>query len=157
MDLTAQTLAAVAAQTQADLWQAHLADYRPLFDRVGLDLGTAGSEDIPTDRRIFDFISHPDPALVSLLFQYGRYLLIASSRPGTLPANLQGIWNDALRPPWSSNWTTNINTQMNYWPAEVANLSECHAPLFDFIGNLSVNGAQDGADQLRLSGLVRPS
>ena len=78
---------------------------------------------------------------MSLLFQYGRYLLIASSRPGGLPANLQGLWNDMVRPPWSSNWTLNINAQMNYWPAEVANLAECHLPLFDLIRDLSFNGA----------------
>jgi len=77
-----------------------------------------------------------------LLFQYGRYLLIASSRPHTLPANLQGLWNDRLRPPWSSNYTININTQMNYWPAETANLSECATVLFDFIMKLSLNGAK---------------
>ena len=81
-----------------------------------------------------------DPGARDVLFQYGRYLLIASSRPGGLPANLQGIWNDSMRPPWSSNWTLNINTEMNYWPAEVANLAECHEPLLDFIERLAVNG-----------------
>ncbi|MDQ1301387.1 MAG: alpha-L-fucosidase 2, partial [Chloroflexota bacterium] len=97
---------------------------------------------VPTDQRIRNYPADQDPALVGLLFQYGRYLLIASSRPHTIPANLQGIWNDMLRPPWSSNYTININTQMNYWPAEVANLAECHTALFDFIKNLSINGAQ---------------
>jgi len=126
----------------AALLQAHLDDYQPLFRRVELDLGSLDKEHLPTDRRIREFQADPDPALVSLLFQYGRYLLIASSRPGTQPANLQGLWNDMVRPPWSSNWTTNINTQMNYWPAEVANLAECHLPLFDLIRSLSVNGAK---------------
>ena len=124
------------------LLQSHLDDYQPLFRRVELDLGSLGKESLPTDQRIREFQANPDPALVSLLFQYGRYLLIASSRPGSQPANLQGIWNDMVRPPWSSNWTTNINAQMNYWPAEVANLAECHLPLFDLIHSLSVNGAQ---------------
>ncbi len=126
----------------AALLQAHLDDYQPLFRRVELDLGSLGKEHLSTDQRIREFQADPDPALVSLLFQYGRYLLIASSRPGTQPANLQGIWNDMVRPPWSSNWTLNINTQMNYWPAEVANLAECHLPLFDLIRALSINGAQ---------------
>jgi alpha-L-fucosidase 2 len=83
-----------------------------------------------------------DPQLITLLFQYGRYLLITSSRPGTQPANLQGIWNDMMRPPWSSNYTININTQMNYWLAETTNLAECHQPLLDFVRELSVNGAE---------------
>jgi alpha-L-fucosidase 2 len=124
------------------LLSAHVAEYQPLYRRVALDLGSAGNAGLPTDERIRRFKVDHDPALVSLLFQYGRYLLIASSRAHTLPANLQGIWNDELRAPWSSNWTLNINTQMNYWPAEVANLPECHTALFDFIQNLSVNGAR---------------
>ena len=124
------------------LLASYLAEYQPLFRRVGLDLGSRGGEDLPTDQRIRNYPADQDPALVSLLFQYGRYLLIASSRPHTIPANLQGIWNDMIRPPWSSNYTININTQMNYWPAEVANLAECHTALFDLIKNLSVNGAK---------------
>jgi len=135
-------MAALHDKPYAALLQAHLDDYQPLFRRVELDLGTLDKEHLPTDQRIREFQAEPDPALVSLLFQYGRYLLIASSRPGSQPANLQGIWNDMVRPPWSSNWTTNINTQMNYWPAEVANLAECHLPLFDLIRSLSVNGAK---------------
>ena len=135
-------LAAIHDKSYAALLQAHLDDYQPLFRRVELDLGSLGNDSLPTDQRIREFQADHDPALVSLLFQYGRYLLIASSRPGTQPANLQGIWNDMVRPPWSSNWTVNINTQMNYWPAEVANLAECHLPLFDLIRALSVNGAK---------------
>ncbi|MBN2394722.1 MAG: glycoside hydrolase N-terminal domain-containing protein [Anaerolineae bacterium] len=135
-------MAAIHDKPYAALLQAHLDDYQPLFHRVSLDLGSLGNESRPTDERIQQFQADPDPALVSLLFQYGRYLLIASSRPGTQPANLQGIWNDMVRPPWSSNWTLNINTQMNYWPAEIVNLAECHLPLFDLIRALSVNGAK---------------
>ncbi len=118
----------------------HVSDHRRLFRRVDLDLGTTGEAGLPTDERIRRFKYREDPDLVALLFQYGRYLLIASSQPGTQPANLQGIWNDSVRPPWSSNYTVNINTQMNYWPAEPANLAECHTPLLEFIADLSVSG-----------------
>jgi alpha-L-fucosidase 2 len=135
-------MAAILDKPYAALLQAHLDEYQPLFRRVELDLGSLGKDHLPTDQRIREFQADPDPALVSQLFQYGRYLLIASSRPGSQPANLQGIWNDMVRPPWSSNWTVNINTQMNYWPAEVANLAECHLPLFDLIRSLSINGAK---------------
>ena len=140
--LAAGALEAATRKPWDALLAAHLAEYQPLFRRVALDLGSRGGEDLPTDQRIRNYPADQDPALVSLLFQYGRYLLIASSRPHTIPANLQGIWNDMIRPPWSSNYTININTQMNYWPAEVANLAECHTALFDLIKNLSVNGAK---------------
>ena len=138
--LAAAALAAAASRSYIQALAAHVADHRALFGRVTLDLGRSATAGLPTDERIRRYAAAPDPALVTLLFQYGRYLLIASSRPGTQPANLQGIWNDEVRPPWSSNFTININTQMNYWPAEPANLAECHAPLFDFIAELSENG-----------------
>lgn len=123
---------------------AHIADYQKLFKRVKFDLGAnSGMLKQPTDERLRHFnFNNPDRQLQTLYYQYGRYLLISSSRPGTPPANLQGIWNDAVQPPWGSNYTTNINTQMNYWLAENTNLSECHQPLFDFIKELSVNGAK---------------
>ena len=141
--LTSRTLAEVLRAPYEQALQAHLADYQPLFQRVSLELGgTPDAEATPTDERIRRYQADHDPALVTLLFQYGRYLLLASSRPGSLPANLQGIWNDMLRPPWSSNYTLNINTQMNYWPAENTNLPECHTVLFDFIQRLSINGAR---------------
>ena len=120
---------------------AHVADHRALFDRLALELPAGPTEDVATDRRIATRGS-ADPSLVELLFQYGRYLLIASSRPGTQPANLQGIWNEEVRAPWSANFTININTQMNYWPAESANLAELHEPLLAFIGDLSTTGAR---------------
>jgi alpha-L-fucosidase 2 len=135
-----QAAGAVAQTPYPDLRAAHVADHQQLFRRVSLDLGVTAAAEQPTDERIRNFQASDDPQLISLLFQYGRYLLIASSRPGTEPANLQGIWNDDLRPPWSANYTININTQMNYWPAEVANLAECHEPLLRFIQELSVNG-----------------
>lgn len=132
------------AKTYAVLKQRHIADYRSLFARVSFTLDAdPASVRLPTDRRLRQFAAAPhDHQLQTLYYQYGRYLLIAASRPGSRPANLQGIWNDMVQPPWGSNYTTNINTEMNYWLAENTNLSECHLPLFSFIKELSVNGAQ---------------
>ncbi len=149
-DATVETLRPLNAATPrayAELLARHEADYRALFGRVSLDLGRApGAAARSTEERLQHFVQgEPDPELSALLFDYGRYLLIASSRPGGQPANLQGIWNDSMRPPWSSNLTININTEMNYWPAEVTNLAECHEPLFDFIGQLAANGAKTAA------------
>ena len=126
------------------LLKEHLGDYQRLFRRVSLHLGIdSAAAQLPTDLRIRRFDSTGnDHQLQTLYYQYGRYLLIACSRPGSLPANLQGIWNKMVQPPWGSNYTTNINTEMNYWLAENTNLSECHQPLFDFIKALAVNGAQ---------------
>ena len=130
------------AQSYASLRDTHISDYRSLFDRVKLQLGTPlAPEGMSTSKRITTYAAE-DPGLVELLFHYGRYLLISSSRPGTQAANLQGIWNALTRPPWSSNYTLNINTEMNYWPAEVCNLAECHMPLLDMIGHLAVKGAE---------------
>ncbi|HRW51153.1 MAG TPA: hypothetical protein P5333_26725, partial [Caldilinea sp.] len=145
---------AAAVQPYATARAAHVADHQALFHRVRLDLGSGSTADLPTDERIRRYAAQPDPALVTLLFQYGRYLLIASSRPGTQPANLQGIWNDEVRPPWSSNYTVNINTQMNYWPAEPTNLAECHTPLFPFIAELSENGRRTAATNYGAPGWV---
>jgi alpha-L-fucosidase 2 len=135
-----RTIEAAADKSYGALRKAHIADHRRLFRRVELDLGTTEVTSQPTDKRIENFSKQNDPQLVTLYFQFGRYLLIASSRPGTQPANLQGIWNDKLEPPWESKWTTNINTEMNYWPAEVCNLSECHEPLFDLIDDVAQSG-----------------
>ena len=130
------------AMPYSDLLAEHTRDYRSLFRRVGLNLGPDTFK-IPTDQRIRLFDStKEDHSLQALYYQYGRYLLIASSRPGSRPANLQGLWNNKVQPPWGSNYTTNINTEMNYWLAENTNLSECHLPLLDFIKELAVNGAQ---------------
>ena len=118
----------------------HAADHQELFRRVELDLGTSQAADTPTDERIEDFSAGDDPQLAALYFQFGRYLLMASSRPGSQPANLQGIWNESLNPPWESKWTVNINTEMNYWPAELCNLSECHEPLFDMLDEVVISG-----------------
>ncbi len=117
----------------------HTKDYQTYFNRVHIDLGP-GREDLPTPKRLALWEQDVDPARYALLFQYGRYLLIASSRPGTQPANLQGIWNQHLRAPWSSNYTININTEMNYWAAETTNLKEMHEPLLEFLDNLRISG-----------------
>ncbi len=124
-----------AAKTYAALKAAHETDFLALFDRVALDVGhsTPAQTSLPTDRRKVHAAETCDPDLEALLFQYGRYLLIACSRPGGLPANLQGLWNDSNNPPWHSDYHANINIQMNYWPAEPANLAECAEPLFNLV------------------------
>ncbi|SEG08952.1 glycoside hydrolase N-terminal domain-containing protein [Paenibacillus sp. UNC499MF] len=135
----------------------HEADYAPLFARMSLELDTPDDDArlLPTDKRL-DRVREggEDPGLLALFFQYGRYLLLASSRPGTLPANLQGIWNADYQPPWECNYTLNINLQMNYWPAEVCNLSECHEPLFDFIDRLVENGRETARNLYGCRGFV---
>jgi alpha-L-fucosidase 2 len=138
---TRAEVAAAAAKGYAALLRDHVRDYGALFDRVAVDFGTTEAAQAPTDQRLARFSEGKDPQLAALFFQYGRYLLISSSRPGTQPANLQGIWNDMITPPWNSNYTLNINAEMNYWPAEVVNLSDCHEPLLQMIGELAVNGA----------------
>ena len=127
------------------LLAAHLADYHHFYDRVKFKLKTPienKNAALPTDERLIGYTEGAnDPALETMYFQFGRYLLISSSRPGGIAANLQGIWNKELRPPWSSNYTTNINVQMNYWPSEPTNLSEMHLPMMDLIKHVSVTGA----------------
>jgi len=123
------------------LRERHINDYQKLYKRVEINLGE-GDINTSLPKRLESWeTSEKDLGLFALLFQFGRYLMISGSRKGTIPLNLQGIWNPYLHPPWSSNYTLNINTEMNYWPAEVTNLSECHEPLFDFIKTLSITGA----------------
>ncbi len=126
--------------------------YRKYFDRVSLDLGTTEAAKKPTDIRIAHFKKEKDPALPALFFQFGRYLLITSSYPGSQPANLQGKWNAQLNPPWDSKYTVNINTEMNYWPAEVTGLSEMHQPLFDMLKDLSVTGRESASKMYHARG-----
>ena len=135
--------AAIGSELNVDALKAeHIADHQSLFNRVSFALGAPAS-DSPTDERLKQVQEGGrDLGLVSLYFQYGRYLLIACSRPGDLPANLQGIWNEHIDAPWSSDYHTNINLQMNYWPAEVANISECHLPLFDYMESLVPSGSR---------------
>jgi len=139
----AAVMEALAEKTYDELLKAHVEDYQGLFNRVTLDLGEPLHPNLPTDEWLERVRQgEPDPALVALYFDFGRYLMISASRPGTQPANLQGIWNDQVEPPWSCNYTTNINLEMNYWPAEVCNLAECHQPLFDLIEDLVITGGK---------------
>jgi alpha-L-fucosidase 2 len=130
-----------------ELKHSHTDYYRKYFNRVSLELGTSASSSLPTDMRLRQFATGNDPQLVSLYFQFGRYLLISSSQPGSQPATLQGKWNDLLEPPWDSKYTININTEMNYWPAEVTALPEMHEPLFEMLKDLEVTG-RESATQL---------
>jgi len=134
-------LKAASQKKFAQLKSAHIADYQKYFNRVQLSITDKPTNDKPTNERLSDYKKGTDDASLEMLyFNFGRYLLISSSRPGGIPANLQGIWNGNIRPSWGSNYTTNINLQMNYWPAEILNLSECAEPLFDQIEHLAING-----------------
>ena len=133
----------------------HIAEHQRLFRRVDLNLGNTASKNIPTDERLAAVKQgDDDPGLMALYFHYGRYLLISSSRPGNLPANLQGIWNNHLDAPWNSDYHTNINLQMNYWPAEVCNLSECHEPFFSFVESLVPPGKKTAREVYNCDGFV---
>ncbi len=151
---TAAVLAAVHGKSFDALRAQHIADYQKLFRRVSIDFGATPAAELPTDERIGAFAKSGDPALVALLFQYGRYLMIGSSRPGGQPANLQGLWNESNNPPWDSKYTDNINTEMNYWPVEETNLSECQLPLFDALKDLAVSGAITAKEQYGARGWV---
>ena len=130
----------------------HTAKYQHFFNRVSLDLGRTAQADKTTDVRVQEFAKSADPALVALYFQFGRYLLISSSQPGGQPANLQGIWNEKLSPPWDSKYTVNINTEMNYWPAEVTNLPEMHEPLFAMLEDLAITGQESAREMYHARG-----
>ncbi|HEK85437.1 MAG TPA: glycoside hydrolase family 95 protein [Candidatus Aminicenantes bacterium] len=132
----------------------HLAAHRQLFRRVTVDFSSTENSFLPTDVRIKNYDGQNDPNLAGLVFQFGRYLLICSSRPGTQPANLQGIWNESMNPAWDSKYTTNINLEMNYWPAEVANLSECTEPLFKMIKELTDQGSEVAREHYGCRGWV---
>ncbi|XEC96151.1 glycoside hydrolase N-terminal domain-containing protein [Paenibacillus tarimensis] len=141
--LFSQPLAEASRRGYAELLERHTEDYRTYFKRVDFELEGEDRSGIPVDARIQSVKGGvSDEQLAVLMFQYGRYLLISSSRPGTQPATLQGIWNDKPRPPWSCNYTANINVQMNYWPAESCNLPELHGPLFDMLDDLRITGAR---------------
>lgn len=149
------TLGRVDTATFSQLLDRHVADYRSLFDRVRIDLGPitpAGR--VTTDHRVVRYADGQDESLAALYFQFGRYLMIAGSRPGSQPLNLQGIWNDLVVPPWASGYTTNINAEMNYWPAEITNLSECHDPLLRMIEQIAVTGRRTATDVFKRPGWV---
>ncbi len=135
-------IAAASKKSYDDLRRDHISEHQRLFRRVTLDLGKTKQAALPTDERIRNPDKTNDPQLAALYFQFGRYLLISSSRPGTQPANLQGIWNDKMSPPWESKYTININAEMNYWPAEPTNLAECAEPLIAMVMDLSKTGAR---------------
>jgi alpha-L-fucosidase 2 len=146
-------LEAAKGKGYAALRARHVEDYQRLFHRVTLDVGTGPGADLPTDERIRRFDGR-DTSLAALYFQFGRYLLISSSRPGGQPANLQGLWNDALSAAWGGKYTININTEENYWPAEATNLSECAQPLFAMVHDLSVTGAHTAEVMYHAQGWV---
>jgi alpha-L-fucosidase 2 len=147
-------LEAAERKTYAQLLEDHKTAYQHYFNRVKLNLGTTGSVKNPTDQRLREFSNGEDPQLAALYFQYSRYLLISSSEPGGQPANLQGIWNDKMNPPWGSKYTININTEMNYWPAEETNLDEMQDPLIQMVKELSVTGRETARVMYGASGWV---
>ena len=148
-----QYIAAAPGEYETVL-RRHLDDYVPMFRRVTLDLSGDDAAHVPTDRRIAASGASGDAALAALYFQYARYLLICSSRPGTQPANLQGIWNERPRPPWESKWTINVNTEMNYWLADVAGLHECIEPLLRMTREMAITGAVAARDMYGARGWV---
>jgi alpha-L-fucosidase 2 len=156
--LAASFLTKALSQPYTTLLKQHQSEYQSYFNRCQLtikDTLNANTSPVPTDEQLKQYTDgRYNPALEVLYFQYGRYLLISSSRPGGPPANLQGIWNKELRAPWSSNYTININTEMNYWPAEVTNLSEMHQPLLDWIQHLAKTGHETAYDYYRAKGWV---
>ena len=136
-------LSAVHDKTYQELLETHVADYQELFERVEISINEKTKQsELPTDERVKIFSNGEDQSLVGLYFQFGRYLMISGSRPGGQPLNLQGIWNAEIIPPWASAYTMNINLEMNYWPAELTNLSESHEPLFTAIKELAINGTK---------------
>jgi len=149
-------MAAVDGKSFDELYQRHIKDYTSLFNRVSIDLGGKDSKsDIPTNERLAKVVQGAsDPLLDEQIFQYGRYLMIAGSRPGTQPLNLQGIWNGTINPPWASKYTININIQMNYWVAEVCNLSELHEPFLQMVDELQTPGGNTAKTHYKADGWV---
>ncbi len=148
-------MADVEGKDFKELKNTHLEDFTNLMGRVHLKIGEPSMNEKPTDERIADLKKGiPDQDLLAKVFQFGRYILVSSSREGSEPANLQGRWNEDLLPNWGSKYTVNINTEMNYWPAEVTNLSECHLPLFDMLKDLAENGAETAKDYYNAGGWV---
>jgi alpha-L-fucosidase 2 len=152
--LTKKRIKAASKKSFEALRRDHIAEHQRLFRRVKLDLGTTEAAGFPTDERIRTFATADDPQLAALYFQFGRYLLICSSRPGCQPANLQGLWNEDMKPPWGSKYTININTEMNYWLAEPTNLAECAEPLIGMVMDLSQSGTRTAKVNWGASGWV---
>lgn len=153
--LNKETIDMVGQKGYDNLLREHKRDYSKLFSRVDFELEAREGDSVPTDERLRAYASDKkDPLLETLYFQYGRYLLISSSRPGTMPANLQGKWNNMTNPPWASDYHSNINLQMIYWPAEVTNLPECHEPLIEYIDKLRPPGRQSAKDFFNARGWI---
>lgn len=152
--LCEKTITAIGKKTYEEIRTDHLKEYQSYYQAFSIHLGKTQADDLPTNQRLARFGKTSDPALMALYVQYGRYLLISSSRPNTRPANLQGIWNDLLTPPWGSKYTTNINAEMNYWGAEVLNLSPLHEPLLEMIKELSVAGQETARTYYNARGWV---
>ncbi|HWR99072.1 MAG TPA: glycoside hydrolase family 95 protein, partial [Prolixibacteraceae bacterium] len=152
---TTQTLDKAGSKSFDQVLKSHVGDYQKLFNRFDIGFTENQQTKLPTNERIVAFSKEAnDPQLLALYIQYGRYLLISSSRPGTQPANLQGIWNDQLAPSWDSKWTVNINTEMNYWPAEIANLSECQEPLYKMLAECAESGRTVAKEHYNATGWV---
>jgi alpha-L-fucosidase 2 len=147
-------IAAIAHKSYAVVKATHIKDYQKYFNTFSVDLGKGENADLSTDERILKFGHAPDPSFISLYMQYDRYLLISSSRPGDGPANLQGLWNNLLTPPWGSKFTTNINLEMNYWPAELLNLSACSEPFFSIVDDLAKTGHETAVEHYGAPGWV---
>jgi alpha-L-fucosidase 2 len=154
-ELAASILSKVENKKYDEVKSAHIADYQSLYNRFYLNFGDNGGSELTTEKRIEAFATNPDdPQLLSLYVQYARYLTLASSREGTRPATLQGIWNDRINPPWESKYTVNINTEMNYWAVELTNLSECHEPLFTMIDEVAQTGKVVAKEHYNCDGWV---
>lgn len=156
LEYVRSVLGKTRAMTYAELYDRHIRDYQALFGRTRLTLASDPAlEELPTNERLARIDSDaPDNGLITTYFDFGRYLLISSSRPGSLPANLQGIWNKDIDPPWGCKFTVNINTQMNYWPAEMLGLSECQLPLFEHMLKMCENGRKTAREMYRCRGTV---
>jgi len=152
--IVTKLVAAASRKSFARLHEAQLKDYQALFHRVALDLGRSEAMKLPTDERIRHFAEGNDPQFAAVYYQFGRYLLISCSRPGGQPAGLQGLWNESKNPPWGGKYTININTEMNYWPAESGNLAECVAPLIAMVNDLSITGARTAREMYGAGGWV---
>ncbi len=144
----------IANKSYSIILESSVTDHKKYFSRVSLDLPNSENSFLPTTERVKKIQTEPDPSMTALSYQFGRYLMIGSSRPGTQPANLQGIWNDNMNPSWDSKYTTNINTEMNYWPVESGNLSECAEPLVKMIKELTDQGSQIAKEHYGARGWV---
>ncbi len=148
-----KTLKTAYTKSYEQLKNAHIKDFSALYNRISLDLGGTGRNNIPTDKRLREHAKGAeDPGLYTLLFNFGRYLMISGSREGSEPLNLQGIWNESMNPPWSSNYTTNINTEMNYWPVMVTNLAECAEPYIRMLEEMAVRGEESARKMYHAGG-----